>query len=366
MGEKDQGGKNEGEKKPADKKDDGKVAAVFKMDLHCEGCARKVKRVVRNIDGVEQVKADCSANKLTVAGKADPSAIKEMLEQKTKKKVELVSAPPKKDGGGDKKPEEKAQKKEEVKKSDDKKPKESTAVLKIRLHCDGCIQKIRKIVSKFGGVQNVDIDKAKDLLSVKGTMDVKELVPYLKAKLKRSVDVVPPKKDEAGDQKPKEAGGGGDKKEKEKEASGGGGEKKEKEAAAAGGGGEKKEKEAAAAGGGGEKKEKEAVAAGGGGGDGGKKEEGAGAKVEVSKMDYHGYPYQAPMYWHDGPAYAQNYPMVVHPGYGNQGFVTHGYVDDQGYGPYGNVNHGYMVAANHPMHAPQLFSDENPNACSVM
>ncbi|KAG6692721.1 hypothetical protein I3843_10G121200 [Carya illinoinensis] len=352
--EKDQGGKNEGEKKPADKKDDGKVAAVFKMDLHCEGCARKVKRAVRNIDGVEQVKTDCAANKLTVTGKADPSAIKETLEQKTKKKVEIVSAPPKKDGGGDKKPEEKAQKKEEDKKSDDKKPKESTAVFKIRVHCDGCIQKIRKIVSKFGGVQHVDIDKEKDLVTVKGTMDVKALVPYLKAKLKRSVDVVPPKKDGGGDQKPKEAGGGGDKKEKEKEkVASGGGEKKEKEAAAAGGGG-------------GEKKEKEAAAAGGGGGDGGKKEEGAAAKVEVSKMEYHGYPYQAPIYWNDGHAYAQNYPVVVHPGYGNQGYVSQGYVDDQGYGPYGNVNHGYMVAANHPMHAPQMFSDENPNACSVM
>lgn len=75
--------------------------------------------------GVEQAKTDCVANILTVTGKADPSAIKTMLEQKTKKKVELVSPPPKKDGGGgDKKPEEKAQKKEEDKKSDDKKPKE--------------------------------------------------------------------------------------------------------------------------------------------------------------------------------------------------------------------------------------------------
>ncbi|XP_041024705.1 heavy metal-associated isoprenylated plant protein 6 isoform X2 [Juglans microcarpa x Juglans regia] len=342
MGEKVQGEKNEGEKKPADKKDDGKATAVFKMEMHCEGCAKKVRRAVRSLDGVEDVKTDCAANKLTVTGKADPAAIKERLEQKTKKKVELVSPQPKKDGGGDKKPEEKSEKKEE-KKEEKKPPKESSVVMKIRLHCEGCIHKIKKIILKFNGVEKAEVDAGKDLVTAKGTMDVKELVAYLKEKLKRNIEVVPPKKDEGGDKKAKEAGGGGDKKEKE-----------------AGGGGEKKEKEAG----------------GGGGGDGGKKEEGGGTKVEVSKMEYHGYPYGAPMhYWQEGQSssYAQSYPMmdvqhhqgygVVNHAYANQGYANQGSVDHQGYGV---VNQGYMVPANHPMYAPQMFSDENPNACSIM
>ena len=70
--------------------------------------------------GVEEVKTDCGANKVTVKGtNVDFTAIKERLEEKTKRKVELVSPQPKKDGGGggDKKPEEKkAEKKEEPKK----------------------------------------------------------------------------------------------------------------------------------------------------------------------------------------------------------------------------------------------------------
>ncbi|KAG7964388.1 hypothetical protein I3843_09G167800 [Carya illinoinensis] len=328
MGEKVQGEKNEGEKKAADKKDDGKATAVFKMEMHCEGCAKKIRRAVRGLDGVEDVKTDCAANKLTVTGKADPAAIKERLEEKTKKKVELVSPQPKKDGGGEKKPEEKSEKKEEKKeekkKEDDKKPKESSLVLKIRLHCEGCIQKIKKIILKFDGVEKVVVDAMKDLVTVKGTMDVKELVPYLKQKLKGNVEVVPPKKDEGGDKKAKEAGGGGDKKEKEA----------------------------------------------GGGGDGGKKEEGGGTKVEVSKMEYHGYPYGAPMHhWQEGQSssYAQSYPMmdVQHHQQG-YGLVNHAYAN-QGYANQGYVDHpGYVVPANHPMHAPQMFSDENPNACSVM
>lgn len=78
-------------------------------------------------EGVGDVKADCATSKLTVNGKVDPAALREKLEQKIKKKVELVSPQPKKDGGGgDKKTEEKPEKKPEEKKpsADDKKPKE--------------------------------------------------------------------------------------------------------------------------------------------------------------------------------------------------------------------------------------------------
>ncbi|KAK8561931.1 hypothetical protein V6N13_148930 [Hibiscus sabdariffa] len=366
MGEQKEGAKPEAEKKPAAdagaKKDDGNVTAVYKIDMHCEGCAKKIKRSIKHYQGVEDVKTDSGANKLTVIGKIDPAIIRDRLAEKTKKKVDLISPQPKKDAAaGDKKPE--AEKKPEEKKEEKKPPKESTVVLKIRTHCDGCINKIRKIILKVNGVQSVDVDGAKDLVTVKGTMDVKDLVPYLKQKLRRNVDVVPPKKDDAGDKKDaggdkKDAGGdnkdagekkdaGGDNKDKAKEAAAGGGaDKKEGGEKKEGGGGEKKE-------GGGEKKE-----GGGGGGE---------AKMEVSKMEYHGYGYpQQPMYWSDGqgyggPSYAvegyQNHQQGYGYGYVNPGYMQPGYV---------NVNQGYMMDPRHPLHAPQMFSDENPNACSLM
>lgn len=78
----------------------------------------------------------------------------------------------------------------------------------------------------------MDVYAAKDLVTVKGTMDVKELAPYLKEKLKRSVEVVLPNKEDDGDKKAKEANGGDhDKKDREPAHEGGeDGEKKEKEA----------------------------------------------------------------------------------------------------------------------------------------
>ncbi|KAH0995792.1 hypothetical protein GBA52_019656 [Prunus armeniaca] len=341
MGEKKEGAKNEGEKKPAAadagaKKDDGSLTVVLKTDMHCEGCAKKIKRAVKNFQGVEQVKTECAANKVTVTGKVDPAGLREKLEQKIKKKVDLISPQPKKDGGGDKKPaaaEEKAEKKPEEKKPAEKKteekkpkeaPKESTVVMKMRLHCEGCMQKMKSKISKFKGVNTVSFDAPKDIVTVKGFMDAKELVPYLREKFRRSVEVVPPKKDDGAAAKPKDAAAGG--------------EKKEKEAA---GGGDKKEKEAAA--GGGEKKEIAAAAPAGGA-----------PKAEVNKMEYSGYPYPpSSYYWYD-EGHVYNHNKFVMEAQAHQAHVSQD-----------SLSHGYAVPIEHHP-APQMFSDENPNGCSVM
>ncbi|XP_059659453.1 heavy metal-associated isoprenylated plant protein 3-like [Cornus florida] len=280
----DKKNKKEGEKKQNEggKKDDGSTSVVLRIEMHCEGCATKIKKSILSFDGVETIKRDeKDSNKITVTGKVDPAMFREKLEQKLKRKVELLSPLPKKDDNKDKDKKKTDDKPE--KKADDKKPKETpvtTAVLKLNLHCEGCIQKIHRIVTKTKGYQEMSIDREKDTVTVKGAMDAKALAESLKDRLRRSVEIVPPAK-------------------KEKEGGGGGGEKKEK------GGGEKKEK------GGGQDK---AAAVGGGGG-----ESAGGYMAEENRMEY-GYPY----------------PYV----YGS-----------------GHVAHD---------HAPQMFSDENPNACSVM
>ena len=75
------------------------------------------------------MKTDSANNKLTVTGKVDPAGLREKVEQKTKKKVELLSPQPKKEaaggGAGDNKSAEKTEKKPEEKKAEEKKaPKE--------------------------------------------------------------------------------------------------------------------------------------------------------------------------------------------------------------------------------------------------
>ncbi|KAH9626708.1 hypothetical protein KSS87_021607 [Heliosperma pusillum] len=314
---------NEGEKKV----ESGVATTVFKFDMHCEGCAKKIRKSLKNFQGVESVKTDCSTNKLVVTGNVDPVKIKERVEQKMKKKVELVSqqpiTPAKEGGNGgqnksdDKKPEEK---KSGDKKSEDKKDKEktkeisiATVQLKTRVHCEGCANKIKKIVSKCEGVQDVNVDLQKDLITAKGTMDIKELLPYLNLKLKRTVELAPSKKEDgsSGDKKPKEGGGGAEK-------------PKEGNAKA------EKTKESS------DEKKKE------GGGDISKDNA---TKIEVSKMEYSPFSYEY--------GYAPIYDPRV---------LGEGSSSGSGYG-HQVVQYWHEPEYSHP---PQMFSDENPNACSVM
>ncbi|KAI7742813.1 hypothetical protein M8C21_005653 [Ambrosia artemisiifolia] len=280
---------------------------------------------------VESVKADTASNKLTVTGKVDPTRIKERLEYKTRKKAEILSPQPKKDV---EKKETTTEKKTEDKKTDDNKPKEqpqsTTVVLKIPLHCDGCIHKIKRVISKVDGVHSVMADSGKNLVMVEGTMNVKELIPHLKEKLKRNVDIVPPKKEDKG---------GDTKDDKNKE---GGGDTKATSASEGGGsdGGENKNK---------------------------------GIEV-VNKLEYHGQnPHTYTMQMYNPSYYNQDYGVSTPSSSNQYGYVYQGY------------NHGYAMEYSHAqppplppasmypndpqvMYQPDtgMFSDENPNACSVM
>lgn len=100
--------------------------------------------------GVEKVTCDADSKKLTVIGKVDPVMLKEKVEQKTHKNVELVSPVPKKDGkgkgggGGDSAggagEEKKKQNKEKDAKEnkggeEDKKTKEKEVLQKLLTNC---------------------------------------------------------------------------------------------------------------------------------------------------------------------------------------------------------------------------------------
>ncbi|KAM2597487.1 hypothetical protein TB2_041798 [Malus domestica] len=86
-----------------------------------------------------------------------------------------------KDDGGD-------AKNKPLEKSNYEKTKEHPvrmAVLKLNLHCQGCIHKIHRIVTKTKGFTYMSIDKENELLMVKGSMNMKVLAESLKEKLRR-------------------------------------------------------------------------------------------------------------------------------------------------------------------------------------
>lgn len=76
------------------------------------------------VKGVETVRADSDASKLTITGNLDPSKLRDKLAEKTKKKVDLVSPQPKKDNKDAKADKKKPDDKPDKKNPDDKKSKE--------------------------------------------------------------------------------------------------------------------------------------------------------------------------------------------------------------------------------------------------
>ncbi|CAN6296495.1 unnamed protein product [Urochloa humidicola] len=336
---------------------------VLKMDLHCDGCAEKVKKAIKRVPGVVSIMANAATNRVVVAGTADAAALKARLEAKTKKAVEIISAgsgakkaaaaaEPKDAGSasGEKKDAPpKEEEKEKKQPPEEKKPKEETVLLKIRLHCDGCADRIRRRIYKFKGVKDVVLDgNAKDEVKVRGTMDVAGMLSYLKEKLNRDVEAVAPAKKD---------GGGGE----AKEDKSGDGDKNKAAALAAGGGDDTKGKgiEVAAPAG-----PPTAAAA-------------AFMAAPAGPSTYHVAPPQGYVAYQQVPPPPASYYPPPYPYYGNADGMGHANPSAATYYPQpyqhqpqpdGDQQQAY---APYPYRfdmapAPGLFSDENPNACSVM
>ncbi|KAM3232300.1 heavy metal-associated isoprenylated plant protein 7 [Capsicum annuum] len=277
---------------------------VLRVFMHCEGCARKVRKSLKGFQGVEDVLTDCKTHKVVVKGeKADPLKVLERIQKKSHRQVELLSpipkpAPP--PAEETKKAEEKEAVKPEEKKEE---PQVITVVLKVHMHCEACAQEIKKRIQRMKGVENAEPDLKNSQVTVKGAFEATKLVEYVSKRTgKQAVIVkVEPEKKAEEEREPKEDKKA-EKKTDEKEA------KKAEE-------GDKKE----------EKKEEAAPPAAA-------KEEtvqnDADPKLDVKKNEFY--------YYH----HPQNHQL-----YNPQRFA-------------------------HEMHEypppPQIFSDENPNACSVM
>ncbi|MCH80893.1 transcription initiation factor TFIID subunit 3-like [Trifolium medium] len=106
------------------------------------------------------------------------------------------------------------------KKADKQKLKETKATLKMAFHCEGCTERIRKTVSNAKGVNMVDMDKEKETVTVKGTMDVKRLIHKLEKKFKRDVVLVKSRDKNKKKKKNQECQGGNNAKMEEVSTSG--------------------------------------------------------------------------------------------------------------------------------------------------
>ncbi|XP_078447650.1 heavy metal-associated isoprenylated plant protein 19-like [Wolffia australiana] len=134
--------------------------------------------------GVEAVMNEFFDDVLNVAGKIDPFELQLRAESEACRKVSLVchdlcvsssSA-------------------EQINR--DAKAAMSTVVLKIQLHCRGCVLRIRRCIAKIEGVESISFDWSEEQVTVNGTMDVDSLLNMLKRKMRRKVDIASKAKDD--------------------------------------------------------------------------------------------------------------------------------------------------------------------------
>ncbi|KAL5795307.1 hypothetical protein ACOSQ2_000127 [Xanthoceras sorbifolium] len=275
---------------------------VLKVYMHCEGCARKVRRSLKGFPGVEDVITDCKTHKVVVKGeKADPLKVLERVQRKSRRQVvELLSPIPKPPSEEDKKPEEKEKPKPEEKKEE---PQVITVVLKVHMHCEACAQEIKKRILRMKGVESAESDLKSSQVTVKGVFDPPKLVEYVYKRTGKHGVIVKQEPEK------KEAKAAAEEANKEEQKKGEEGGEKEKE----------KEKDNKAVE---ENKEKKEDGGGGGGDNEGAKPAATAEDtteetkvVEVKKNEYY---------------YSPGYAMEMY------------------------------------AYPPQIFSDENPNACNVM
>ena len=263
--------------------------------------------------------ADSKAHKVVVKGKkaaADPMKVVERVQKKTGRKVELLSPIPA--PLEEKKEEEKKEEPEPPKPEENKEPPVITVVLKVHMHCEACAQEIKKRILKMKGVQSAEPDLKASEVTVKGVFEEAKLAEYVHkrtgkhAAIVKSEPVAPP--ENAGDGNAKD----------EKKAAEGVDEKKDN----------KEEKKDGKDGGADEKKEE--------------KEGGSavGEEKDKDKEKEHAAIAAANLYMH--------YPRFAFPGgYYPPPAPGYAYPPPQAYPP-------------PPAYPPQIFSDENPNACSIM
>lgn len=309
------------EEKKEEQKEDDKI--ILQVDMHCEGCKAKVRKALKEFKGVEGLEVSLQDQKVTIKGKLDAKKVYETVKKKSGKRTVLLYPDLKKIAEDAEK-----NKPEEPKKLEAPPPDpEIVVVLKVNMHCGACAKQIRRSLLKMDGVIDVKEDFANSTVTVRGkSIDPGKLCARVKKRSGKHCEIVPPPPPPPApkeEEKKEEAKPAEEKKEEEaKPAEDANKEEKPAEAAAPAEP-EKKEEE---------KKEEEKKE----GGAEEKKEEKAEEKKEEKKEEE-----KKEEKKEEGAE------------------ETKPEVKKYEYIPYRSVPEYYV-------YPPQLFSDENPNACSIM
>ncbi|KAM0946846.1 putative heavy metal-associated isoprenylated plant protein [Dioscorea sansibarensis] len=90
------------------------------------------------------------------------------------------------------KDQEKKEEKAEEKNVEAKTPPPNPVILFVDLHCVGCAKKIERTILKYRGVEEVEINMVQNQVTVKGTVDPQALCSRIQKKTRRKAKVISP------------------------------------------------------------------------------------------------------------------------------------------------------------------------------
>ncbi|KAF7069724.1 hypothetical protein CFC21_075311 [Triticum aestivum] len=221
------------------------VPVILGVEVHCTGCAKRIRRSLLRCKGVESVHVDMPANQVTIKGAVDPQALCDRLRAKTKRDATLISPLP---------PPPPAEGEEPAPPPPPPAPlvtEARTVELLVNMHCEACAQQLQTKMMRMKGVVSAQTDLAAGRLTLSTTVDDEKIVEYIHRRTGKIASVVPPpppeppkeeeppaaaaepskeeapadadgKKEEAGENKPAEDGKAAAEAEEEKKEGGGG------------------------------------------------------------------------------------------------------------------------------------------------
>ncbi|XP_054784990.1 heavy metal-associated isoprenylated plant protein 4 [Prosopis cineraria] len=319
---KEEKGKEKEENKKNDEKKEGSdvINAIYKVNLHCQQCGRKIKKHLLVTQGVQNVETDMEKGEIKVKGKLDPLKILKIIEKKSNKKVELISpkikaeppAPP-----------------EKIPKEIKKEPIIRTITAKVHMHCDKCGRDLQNRLIKHRGIFSVKTDQEAQTVTTEGSIEPEKLLRFLKTKVHKKAEIISSKEQKKVEDKEKGKQDGKSPESSTKEKGKAGESTKEKREGKSGTESKEKEKEEKKKDGESEKKDKEKEKEE-------KKKDGESEKDKGKEKNKE-----------SGESTTQIIQIQ----------------EDTTVDIVAKHNVPYII---HYVYAPQLFSDENPNACCVL
>ncbi|XP_020582825.1 heavy metal-associated isoprenylated plant protein 4-like [Phalaenopsis equestris] len=174
----------------SEKKEDVRVkekdhvkTAVYKLNLHCIGCARAIEKPIIRTQGVQNVNIDVESGKVMVKGVFNAKKMHELIEKKSKRKVEWLSP----------KPEHKVLKKEAMIENIQEEEVAKTTVIKLHLPCQKCAIDLENELLKLRGVYRVKIDRGEETCTIVGIVEEENLIKYIHKKAGKRGEIIRPK-----------------------------------------------------------------------------------------------------------------------------------------------------------------------------